>query len=78
MSDPYDLMADVVAVIRSDRELRECFNRILAIGPSTQQVRVANLLRELRKQNAPEQVIRFVRLLENDKLASVVLEEINR
>ncbi|MGE0528541.1 MAG: hypothetical protein AB7G93_00135 [Bdellovibrionales bacterium] len=77
MEDAYGFLANAVVVIRSDNQLRECFNRILGVGSMTQQVRVAMLLKEMEKLGAPDEIKKFVRLLSNDKLAHQVLKEIN-
>lgn len=77
MDDVYDYLARVVIVIKSDAVLKECFNRLLQIGSSTQQVQVSALLSELEGLNAPEEVKKFVRLLGNDQLAHQVLKQIN-
>lgn len=76
MSDIYDYLADVVRVIREDSELRSTFNRILGAGHGDQ--RVAMLLTELAETGAPEQVMMFVKLLNDDRVADIVLKEINR
>lgn len=78
MSDTYDYLANVVLAIRDDKKLREAFNQVLKFGTSTQQVRVAKLKVELVRLNAPDEVMKFVRLLEDDKLAHQVLNEINK
>jgi hypothetical protein len=74
--DVYDYLADVVSVIQSDEDLRECFIQVLKFGSATQQVRVATLLKELTRLEAPVEVKNFVRLLEDEKLAHQVLEKL--
>ena len=77
MSDPYDLLINSVLVVRSDKELKASFCRILGLASMTQQVRVAALLAEVEKRGAPDEVKQFVRLLGNDKLAELVYTQIN-
>ena len=76
MSDPYDQLVDTILAIKSDKALRESFLRVLKIGGSTQQVRVSTLQRELESRQAPTLVIEFVKLLADDKIASLVLKEL--
>jgi hypothetical protein len=78
MSDVFESLAGVVLAIRGDQKLKATFNRVLGIGSSTQQVRVATLLQELEKMEAPARVMNFVRLLSNDQLAQRILQEINK
>lgn len=76
MSDVYDLLANVVQVIREDSQLRDTFNKILGAGLGSQQVPL--LRSELEFMKAPAPVINFVSLLSDDGIAEVVLREINR
>jgi hypothetical protein len=76
MSDVYDLLANVVHVIREDIRLREAFTKILGAGLGSQ--RVPMLKSELELMNAPAIVLDFVRLLTDDGIAEIVLREINR
>jgi len=76
MSDAIELLAESVAAIKSDQKLRECFVRILKFGTSTQQVRVSLLKRELETLGAPAPVMNFVRLLADDKIAHLVLAQL--
>lgn len=76
MSDIYDYLADVVRVIREDAQLRSAFNRVL--GAEHGEERVPLLLTELAELGAPERVTTFVRLLTDDRIAQLVLTEINR
>ncbi len=78
MSDHYDELAEIVIAIKEDDKLRDCFVRVLKFGASTQQVRATNLKRELEAMDAPEEVINFVRLLSDPKIANLVLEEIQK
>lgn len=76
MSDVYDLLANVVQVIREDSQLRDTFNKILGAGLGSQ--RVPLLRTELEFMKAPAPVIHFVSLLTDDGIADIVLREINR
>jgi hypothetical protein len=78
MSDQYDELAEIIIAIKEDDKLRDCFVRVLKFGSSTQQVRAANLKKELEAMDAPEEVLNFVRLLGDPKIAHVVLEEIQK
>jgi hypothetical protein len=78
MSDQYDELAEIILAIKEDDKLRDCFVRVLKFGSSTQQVRAANLQKELEAMNAPEDVLNFVKLLGDPKIAHVVLEEIQK
>lgn len=70
----YDQLVNAVAAIKSDESLREVFVRLLSIGASSQQVRVAALRDELVKLGAPDEVMGFLKLLGNDKIAEQVLK----
>lgn len=76
MEDVYNYLATAVEVIRSDSKLRDSFMQVLKFGPSTQQVRVKLLLEKVEELGAPDELIDFVRLLGNDKLAERILTEI--
>lgn len=76
MDEIYGLLADAVHVIREDSGLRETFNKILGAGLGPQ--RVPLLLRELEAQQAPQKILDFVRLLNDDRVAELVSIEINR
>jgi hypothetical protein len=76
VADVYDLLASAVIVIREDDKLREAFNKILGAGHGDQ--RVPLLLAEIRELNAPEKIVQFVRLLSDDRISALVLNEINR
>jgi len=65
-------------VIRSDKNLTDCFNRILAGDAEVQRVRVSLLRDELTKLSTPSQIMKFVLLLGNDRLAEQVHKAINR
>jgi hypothetical protein len=78
MSDSYDDLAEIILAIKEDDKLRDCFVRVLKFGSSTQQVRASNLQKELEAMNAPEEVLNFVRLLGDPKVAHVVLEQIQK
>lgn len=73
MSDVLDDLANTVAMIRADAELRKAFIQALQFGPSTQQVRASILLDEITSMGAPDEVKKFVRILANEKVASQVL-----
>jgi hypothetical protein len=70
----YDQLVNAVAAIKSDKRLCEVFVRLLSIGASSQQVRVAALRDELVKLDAPDEVMDFLKLLGNDKIAEQVLK----
>jgi len=76
MSDIYDYLADVVRVIREDSQLKSTFNKILGAGHGDQ--RVPLLLAELAQISAPDRIVTFVKLLNDDRVADIVLKEINR
>ncbi len=76
MGDVYDMLVDVVRVIREDAKLKNAFNKILGAGHGAQ--RVPLLLTELETLNAPDRVVKFVRLLSDDDIPKVVLMELNR
>ncbi|MGE4133927.1 MAG: hypothetical protein AB7F86_19985 [Bdellovibrionales bacterium] len=76
MSDGLDYLAQVVIVIREDVQLLEVFNKILGANLGNQ--RVPLLHRELEQIQAPEVVMKFIRLLSDERIASLVHTEINR
>lgn len=76
MADIYDLLASSVMAIRDDDQLRETFNKILGADHGAE--RVPLLLRELEALSAPEKIMQFVKLLGDDRIAALVLQEINR
>ena len=76
MGDVYDLLVDVVRVIREDATLKDAFSKVLGAGHGAQRVQL--LLNELASLNAPERVVKFVKLLSDDEISKVVLIELNR
>ncbi len=76
MGDIYDLLVDVVRVVREDAQLKAAFNKILGAGHGSE--RVPLLQKELAILKAPERLTKFVRLLSDDSIAEVVLTELNR
>jgi hypothetical protein len=77
LANGYDLLTEVVLAIREDPSLVACFNRVLSIGASTQQVRADTLKKELVRLNAPAKVLDFIKLLADEKIAHIVLKELN-
>lgn len=77
MSNSLDRIVDVVLALKSDPELKECFSRVLRIGSSTQQVRVSLLIEELKKRGAPVKILEFAQALSNEKIAQLVLQELD-
>lgn len=78
MSDAYEELAEAVLAIKDDESLRACFIRVLKFGSSTQQVRTSVLKHELVALGAPKIVLDFVRLLSDEKIAHIVLSEIEQ
>ena len=76
MSENDELMAEAVLAIKSDKTLKETFNRILFYGSSTQQVRLKKLRDELMKMDAPTEVIDFLKLLGDEKVSQIVMKEL--
>ena len=76
MADPLDQLTDAVIAIQSDAELKQRFIDILSIGSYTQQVRVHKLLEALEPLEPPDSVMTAVRLMENDKLAHAVYNQL--
>ncbi len=72
-NDKLENFTDAVAAIQEDEALKACFIKILKYGASHQQVRVKLLKEELQKQAAPEEILDFVSLLKDDKLAHQLL-----
>lgn len=75
-ADILDQMVDTVMAIKSDPVLVQTFIQILEMGSSTQQVRVSNLHQALTEKKAPSQVLDFVQMLRDEKLAHAVLHEL--
>ncbi len=78
MGDSLDMIVDVVHALRGDEQLRECFTRILRMGSCTQQVRVFTLQQELEKRQAPQKIMDFLRVLGDEKIAHLVLQELEK
>lgn len=76
MVDPLDQLTDAVIAIQSDSELKDRFLQILSVGSYTQQVRVSKLREALEPLNPPEIVMTTVKLMENDKLAHAVFNQL--
>ncbi|MBT4761423.1 MAG: hypothetical protein HOO06_06970 [Bdellovibrionaceae bacterium] len=77
MVDVSDYLADVVLAIKEDPKLVNSFNEVLQIGGSSKQVQVEQLLQKLEKQDAPKEVLTFVKLLKDEQLAQQILNAIN-
>lgn len=76
--EAYEQMLKAVAAIRSDEDLKQSFIQILKYGPYTQQGRVQKVLEVVEQQGAPEEVVRFLKLLKNDKLAQLFLNALEK
>lgn len=76
MADALDQLTDAVLAIQSDSALKQRFLDILSIGSYSQQIRVHKLLEVLEPLNPPDSVMTAVRLMENDKLAHAVYNQL--
>lgn len=76
--EAYEQMIQAVAAIRSDEGLKHSFIQILKYGPYTQQGRVQKVLEVVEERGAPDEVVRFLKLLKNDKLAQLFLNALEK
>lgn len=76
--DAYSELAKSILVIKSDPHLKKTFIDVLEIGSYTQQVRVNKITEAIKVHNPPEEIVRFLKLLSDDKIANLVYSELTK
>lgn len=73
-----DELTNIIWMLKEDEHMKSVFVEILSVGSYSQQVRVSKLKAAIEKLNPPQEVMRFLALLSDDKLAHAVLQELKR
>ncbi|MBC87343.1 MAG: hypothetical protein CL677_09220 [Bdellovibrionaceae bacterium] len=74
--DIYEELAEAILAIKSDKNLKESFLKILEVGSYSQQVRVEKIYNEVIKFDPPAEVTLVLNLLKDDKIANLVYREL--
>lgn len=76
--DAYDQLAEFILAIKADKDLKKSFLKILQSEYSSSENRVEKLRHEIASLNPPESVLTLLKLLQNDKIAFVVYQELKK
>lgn len=76
--DAYDQLAEFILAIKADKDLKKSFLKILQSECSSSENRVEKLRHEIESLNPPESVLTLLKLLQNDKIAFVVYQELKK